>query len=96
MKSAGKTFDSEVWAKRKVVGEMLRKDTRSTAVIRVADGLDPAQVAKDMTADFSSPAIHGPDRGGLFRLAERHEPDVSVRHHRRDGVHGRWAASSAS
>lgn len=57
MKSAGKTFDSEVWAKRKVVGEMLRKDTRSTAVIRVADGLDPAQVARDMTADFKSPAI---------------------------------------
>ena len=35
MKSAGKTFDSEVWAKRKVVGQMLRKDTRSTAVLRV-------------------------------------------------------------
>jgi ABC-type antimicrobial peptide transport system permease subunit len=58
MKSAGKTYDSEVWAKRKVVGEMLRKDTRSSAVIRVADGLDPAQVAKDMTADFKSPAIN--------------------------------------
>jgi putative ABC transport system permease protein len=57
MKSAGKTFDSEVWAKRPVVGQMLRKDTRSTAVIRVAEGLDPAQVAKDMTADFRSPAI---------------------------------------
>jgi hypothetical protein len=57
MKSAGKTFDSEVWAKRKVVGEMLRKDTRSTAVIRVADGLDSAQVAKVMTTEFKSPAI---------------------------------------
>jgi ABC-type antimicrobial peptide transport system permease subunit len=57
MKTAGKTFDSEAWAKRKVVGEMLRKDTRSTAVIRVADGLDPARVAPDMTADFKSPAI---------------------------------------
>jgi ABC-type lipoprotein release transport system permease subunit len=57
LKSGGKTFDSEVWAKRKVVGEMLRKDTRSTAVFRVADGLDPAQVARDMTAAFKSPAI---------------------------------------
>lgn len=57
MNSAGKTFDSEVWAKRKVVGDMLRKDTRTTAVIRVRDGLDPAQVAKAMTADFKSPAI---------------------------------------
>jgi ABC-type antimicrobial peptide transport system permease subunit len=57
MKSAGKTFDSEVWAKRKVTGEMLRKDTRSTAVLRVADGLDPEQVAKTMTVQFTSPKI---------------------------------------
>jgi ABC-type antimicrobial peptide transport system permease subunit len=57
MKSAGKTFDSEVWAKRKLVGEMLRKDTRSTAVIRVRDDLDPAEVAREMTAAFKSPAI---------------------------------------
>ncbi|MBY0522501.1 MAG: ABC transporter permease [Gemmataceae bacterium] len=57
MKSAGKTFDSEVWAKREVVGAMLRKMTRSTAVIRVADGLDPAQVAREITSDFKSPAV---------------------------------------
>jgi putative ABC transport system permease protein len=57
MNSAGKTFDSEVWAKRKVAGEMLRKDSRSTAVFRVADGLDPEQVAKQMTQEFKSPAI---------------------------------------
>jgi predicted lysophospholipase L1 biosynthesis ABC-type transport system permease subunit len=57
MKSAGKTFDSEVWAKRKLVGEMLRKDTRTTAVIRVRDDLDPAQVASDITKDFKSPAV---------------------------------------
>ena len=54
---AGKTFDSEVWAKRKVIGEMLRKDTRTTAVFRVADGLDSAQVAESMTKEFKSPAI---------------------------------------
>jgi ABC-type lipoprotein release transport system permease subunit len=57
MKSAGKTFDSEVWAKRKLVGEMLRKDTRSTAVIRVREGLDPAVVAGELTAAFKSPAV---------------------------------------
>ena len=57
MKSSGKTFDSEVWAKRKVTGEMLRKDTRSTAVFRVADDLDPAEVAKKIVAEFKSPAV---------------------------------------
>ena len=57
MKSSGKTFDSEAWAKRKLVGEMLRKDTRSTAVLRVKDDADPAEVARTLTADFKSPAI---------------------------------------
>jgi ABC-type lipoprotein release transport system permease subunit len=66
LKSGGKTFDSEVWAKRKVVGEMLRKDTRSTAVVRVADGLDPAQVAKDITADFKSPAVQARTEADYF------------------------------
>ena len=66
MKSGGKTFDSEVWAKRKVVGEMLRKDTRSTAVIRVAEGLDPARAAKDITADFKSPAVQARTEADYF------------------------------
>jgi hypothetical protein len=66
MNSNGKTFDSEVWAKRKVVGEMLRKDTRSTAVIRVADGLDPAETAKEMTQEFKSPAIQARTEADYF------------------------------
>lgn len=66
MKSGGKTFDSEVWAKRKVVGEMLRKDTRSTAVIRVADGLAAAQVAEGITAGFKSPAVRARTEADYF------------------------------
>ncbi len=66
MKSGGKTFDSEVWAKRKVVGEMLRKDTRSTAVIRVADGLAAAKVAEDITAGFKSPAVRARTEADYF------------------------------
>jgi len=57
MNSAGKTFDSEVWAKRKVAGEMMRKDSRSTAVFRIADGYDPQKVAKQMSTEFKSPAV---------------------------------------
>ncbi len=57
MKSAGKTFDSEVWAKLKEVSDMVNKTTRSTAVFRVADGLAPEQVAKDMIDEFKSPPI---------------------------------------
>src|SRR5262249_15380337 len=37
MNSAGRTYDSEVWGKRKLIGETFRKDTRSTAVLRVKD-----------------------------------------------------------
>jgi putative ABC transport system permease protein len=66
MNSAGKTFDSEVWAKRKVTGEMLRKDTRSTAVFRVAEGLDPEQVAKKMITEFKSPAILAQTEAAYF------------------------------
>jgi ABC-type antimicrobial peptide transport system permease subunit len=66
MKSGGKTFDSEVWAKRKLVGEMLRKDTRTTAVLRVKDGLDPAAVAKELTANFKSPAIMAKTESDYF------------------------------
>ena len=66
MNSAGKTFDSEVWAKRKVVGEMLRKDTRSTAVFRVAERLDSAEVAKTMTKEFKSPAIVAQTEAAYF------------------------------
>ena len=41
MKSGGKTFDSEVWAKlHDRSARCYRKTNPSTAVIRVADGLD--------------------------------------------------------
>ena len=73
MKSGGKTFDSEVWAKRKVTGEMLRKDSRSTAVFRVADGLDPDASRQENDGRVQEPGDHRPDRSGLFRFAERDE-----------------------
>jgi ABC-type antimicrobial peptide transport system permease subunit len=57
MNSAGRTFDSEAWAKLSKVGQMYRKTNPSTAVIRARDGLDPTQLAKDITADFKSPAV---------------------------------------
>ena len=70
MNSAGKTFDSEVWAKRKVTGEMLRKDSRSTAVFRVAEGLDPDEVAKKMIDRVQKPGDRRSNRSRLFRIAE--------------------------
>ncbi len=66
MKSTGKTFDSELWAKRQIVGEMTRKTTRSTAVVRVKDGEDPEAVAKMLTSDFKSPAIQAKTEAEYF------------------------------
>jgi ABC-type lipoprotein release transport system permease subunit len=57
MKSAGRTYDSEAWAKLEKVGQMYRKDNPSTVVIRARDDLEPGQLAKDITADFKSPAV---------------------------------------
>jgi len=37
MKSSGSTFDSEVWAKRSVVGPMFGKNSYSSLVVRAAD-----------------------------------------------------------
>lgn len=66
MKSAGKIFDSEAWAKRKLVGEMLRKDTRSSAVIRVKDDLDAKESADKLTSEFKSPAIQARTEAEYF------------------------------
>jgi putative ABC transport system permease protein len=46
LKSAGSTFDSEIWAKRGMIGPMFGKDTYSSLVLRTA-GPDEAQHLKD-------------------------------------------------
>jgi len=57
MKSAGSTFDSEIWAKRGMIAPMFGKDTYSSLVLRTAGPKD-AKVLKDfLNKDYKKAAL---------------------------------------
>ena len=57
MQSAGSTFDSEIWAKRGLVGPMFGKDVFTSIVLRTSDASSAKAVAKDLTANFKDAAV---------------------------------------
>ncbi len=57
LRSAGSTFDSEVWAKRQVVGPLFGKETYTTVVLRTADAEAAQATAKDLTANYKKSAV---------------------------------------
>lgn len=57
MSSAGSTFDSEIWAKRQIVGDMFGKSSYSTVVLRAAGADEATKLAADLTANFKTPAV---------------------------------------
>jgi hypothetical protein len=56
-RSGGSTFDSEVWAKRQIVGPMFGKDSYSTVVLRTRDLETARETATDLTANYKEPAV---------------------------------------
>lgn len=57
LQSAGSTFDSEIWAKRSLIGPMFGKDVFTSIVLRTADADTARVVAKDVTANFKDAAV---------------------------------------
>ncbi len=57
MKSAGSTFDSEIWVKRDYAGPLFGKTGHSTCVLRTADAASAAQLATDLTTNYKESAI---------------------------------------
>jgi ABC-type lipoprotein release transport system permease subunit len=57
MGSAGSTFDSEVWAKRQIVGPMFGKEAPSTVVLRTRDFETARAAAADLSANYKQPAV---------------------------------------
>jgi hypothetical protein len=57
LSSRGSTFDSEIWAKFQIAGEMFGKSTYTTVVLRTADGEQAKSFAKDLSANFKKPAV---------------------------------------
>jgi putative ABC transport system permease protein len=57
LQSAGSTFDSEVWAKRQIVGPVFGKDTYTTVVLRTAGADEAREASKDLTANYKKSAV---------------------------------------
>lgn len=57
LKSAGSTFDSEIWAKRQVVGPIFGKDNYTSLVLRTADAEAAKALAEDLTKNFKKAAL---------------------------------------
>jgi len=57
MKSSGSTFDSEIWAKRQLVGPIFGKINYSTLVIRTSDAATAKETAEDLAANYKTSAV---------------------------------------
>ncbi|MFN0195399.1 MAG: ABC transporter permease [Planctomycetaceae bacterium] len=57
IKSSGSTFDSEVWAKRAVVGPIFGKATYSSLVVRTADATSAVTVKDFFNNDYKKAAV---------------------------------------
>ena len=55
--SAGSTFDSEIWAKRQLVGPIFGKDSYSTLVLRTANAAEAQRLKDDLTINFKKAAL---------------------------------------
>jgi hypothetical protein len=66
LRSAGSTFDSEVWAKRQVVGPLFGKTNYSTLVLRTADAETAWNVARDLTANFKKAALQAQTEAAYY------------------------------
>ncbi len=58
MQSSGSTFDSEVWAKFQLAGDMFgKKNTYTTVVLRATSPEAAKELAADLTKNFKTPAV---------------------------------------
>jgi ABC-type lipoprotein release transport system permease subunit len=58
LQSAGSTFDSEVWAKRSLAGDLFGKtNVITTAVLQATDAEAAQELAKDLTDNFKKTAV---------------------------------------
>ncbi len=57
MRSAGSTFDSEVWAKFSLISQLFGKATYTTCVLRTADAQAAKALADDLTKNYKKPAV---------------------------------------
>jgi ABC-type lipoprotein release transport system permease subunit len=66
LQSAGSTFDSEVWAKRQIVGPMFGKSNYTTLVLRTANAADAEKTAQDLTTNFKKSALQAQTESAYY------------------------------
>jgi len=57
LKSAGSTFDSEIWAKRGMIGPMFGKDTYSSLVLRTAGPTEARRLKEFFNSQYKKAAV---------------------------------------
>jgi cell division protein FtsX len=57
MQSAGRTLDSEVWAKRSLVGPLFGKDNYTTVIVHTVDAVTAEQVKNFFTLNYKKAAV---------------------------------------
>ncbi len=57
LQSDGSTFDSEIWARRGLIGPLFGKDVYTSIVLRTADAAAARAVARDVTSNFKDAAV---------------------------------------
>ena len=57
MHSRGQTFDSEIWAKRELVGKMFGKESYSTMVLRASDAATAKELERYLKNDYGKGAL---------------------------------------
>jgi ABC-type antimicrobial peptide transport system permease subunit len=58
MKSAGTTFDSEVWANRRQVGQTFHRERHTTLTLRTADAAAARELAGDLNENYHESPVH--------------------------------------
>jgi putative ABC transport system permease protein len=66
MQSAGTTFDSEVWAKRQIVGPKFGKDNYTTFVARTADKNRAKELAEYLTKEYKKASVQATQETEYF------------------------------
>lgn len=67
MKSGGTTFDSEVWAKRSVVGPLFGKDSYTSLVLQTEDATAAVSLANYFNTEYTKASVQAYTEPAYFR-----------------------------
>jgi putative ABC transport system permease protein len=78
MRSSGSTFDSEIWAKRQIVGPMFGKENYTALVLRSAGAEESKALALDLTKNFKKAALQAQTETDYYdKLSETNRSSAS-------------------